>query len=228
MNDQELDQLLEGWTLAPPSPSLRDRVYSQYRYKPPRRFPLGGLSIAAAVCLISVLAFSQTAKMISGLGGAPFTVVLERMSYLDNGTVTRTLHTCYELPGARMRFSDTKTGGPCWAASRNLVDGTKFITLRMAPWLILRPETERERADRQAFLKAGCIALHGALLGHENVAGYRTAIVVLPSAAGTSRRTDWYALDLDCFSMKNTVEEAGPRGKMRMRSSETVLAVRKQ
>ncbi|HEY4088893.1 MAG TPA: hypothetical protein VGM43_23340 [Bryobacteraceae bacterium] len=226
MNDQELDQILEGWTLAPPSPSLRDRVCSQYRYQPPRRFPLGGLSIAAAVCLISVLAFSQTAKIISGFGGVPFTVDLERTSYADNGTVTRTLYTCYELPGARMRFSDTKTEGPCWEASRNLVDGAKFITLRMAPSLIMRPETERERADRKAFLKAGCIAPGDAVLGHENVADYRTVKVL--SAARASRRTDWYALDLDCFPMGNTVEETGPGGKLHMRSRETVLAVHKQ
>ena len=227
MNDQELDQILEGWTLAPPSPSLRDRVRSQYRYKPPRRFPLGGLSIAAAVCLISVLAFSQTAKMVSGSGGAPFSVDLERISYADNGTVTRTLHACYEMPGARLRFSDAKTGGPCWAASRNLMDGAKFITLRLMPSLILRPETQRERADRQAFLKAGCVAPRAAVLGHQNVAGYRT-VTVLSTAAGPSRRTDWYALDLDCFPMGNTVENAGPGGKMHMRSRETVLAVHKQ
>jgi hypothetical protein len=227
MNDQELDQILEGWTLAPPSPSLRDRVRSQYRYKPPRRFPLGGLSIAAAVFLISVLAFSQTAKIISGVRGAPFTVDLERISYPDNGTVTRTLHTCYELPGTRMRFSDTKTEEPCWAMSRNVADAAKFLTLRIAPSLILRPETARERADRQAFLKAGCIAPRGAVLGHENVAGYR-AVKVLSAPAGTLRRTDWYALDLECFPMGNIVEEAGPDGKLHMRSRETVLAVHKQ
>jgi len=227
MNDHELDQILETWTLAPPSPSLRDRVRSQYRYKPPRRFPLGGLSIAAAVFLISVLAFSQTAKIISGFGGTPFTVDLERTSYADNGTVTRTLHTCYELPGARMRFSDTKTEGPCWAMSRNLVDAAKFITLRMAPSLILRPETERETAARHAFLKAGCIAPHGAVVGHETIAGYRT-VKVLSAAPGASRRTDWYALDLDCFPMGTTVEEIGSRGKIRLRSGETVLAVHKQ
>jgi hypothetical protein len=227
MNDQELDRILETWTLAPPSPSLRDRVGSQYRYKPPRRFPLGGLSIAAAVCLISVLAFSQTVKIITGFRGTSFTVDLERTSYADNGTVTHTLHTCYELPGARMRFSDTNTEGPCWAMSRNLVDAAKFITLRTAPSLILRPETKRETTDRRAFLKAGCIAPHVGVLGRENIAGYRT-VKVLSVAAGPSRRTDWYALDLDCFPMGNTVEEIAPGGKIHMRSREIVLAVHKQ
>ncbi len=219
MNDQELDQILEGWTLAPPSPSLRDRVRSQYRYKAPRRFPLGGLFIAAAVCLISVLAFSQTSKITSGFAGAAFTVDMERTFYKD-GAVTHALETCYQFPGMRMRFSYM----PCFQSSRNLVDAVKFITLEVAPSVILRPETERETT----FIRAGCVQLKDAIIANESVAGYPAVKVLSGESSARRRVTYWYAPDLSCFPLRMTIEEAGRDGKLQLRQLYNVLTVHKQ
>jgi hypothetical protein len=223
MNDQELDQILETWTLAPPSPSLRGRMRSQYQYKPPHRFPLRGILIAAAaVFLISVLALSRTSGMGSGFDGIAFTVDMERTFYKDDGTLTRTLETCAQFPRMRTKFSTL----PCWSRSRNLMDAVEFITLRFAPSLILRPETQREAADRQAFIQAGCVGPGDVILGYEDVAGYPTVKILSdPSAAGPRRITAWYAPDLGCFPLRATIEEAGRGGKIHIRSRNNVLAV---
>ena len=221
MNDQELDQVLETWTLAPPSPSLRDRVRSQYRYTSPRRFPLRGILIAAAVFLIGILAFSQTTKIRSGFAGVAFTADMERTLYRD-GTVTRTLETCYDFRGMRTRLSRM----PCFESSRNLIDAIEFITLEVAPSLILRPETERETQDRQSFIRAGCIQSRDAVLGYEDVAGYPTVKILSEGFTPRLRReTGWYAPDLGCFPLRMTIEEAGPDGKLQLRQRYNVLAV---
>jgi len=223
MNDQELDQILEGWTLAPPSPSLRERVRLQYRYKPPRRFPLGGLSIAAAVCLISVLAFSQTSQITSGFAGVAFTVDMERTFYKDSAA-TRTWKTCYQFRGMRARRGRML----CFQSSRNLIDGIEFITLQVAPSVILRPETEREAADRQTFIHAGCIQSRDVVKAYESVAGYPTVKVLAGESDARRRVTDWYAPDLGCFPLRMTIEEAGRDGKIQLRQRYNALAVNKR
>lgn len=179
--------------------------------------PLPALT-AAAVCLISVMALSQTSKMGSGLDGLAFTVDMEKTVYKDDGTVTRALEICAQFPGMRMRFAAM----PCWSRSRNLLDAIEFMTLRFAPSFILRPETQREATDRQSFIKAGCIESHDVVLGYENVAGFRT-VKVLADVTGSGRRTNWYAPDLGCFPMQRTVEKVGFDGKIHMRSRDIVL-----
>jgi hypothetical protein len=224
MNDQELDQILEAWTLALPSPSLRDRVRAQYRYKLPRRFPVRGLLIAAAVFLITVLAFSQTSRMFSAFAGIPFTVDMQRDIYANDGTLIRTLDTCYEFRGAPLTLSVSRPGHPLWTMGRHVVDTLVFITTQIAPSFIVPPETPPEKGDRLAFIKAGCVKPHDVVLGYENIAGSRT-VKVLSAGTGSERRTNWYAPDLGCFPMGSTIEEVGMDGKIHMKSRVTVLAV---
>jgi hypothetical protein len=224
MNDQELDHILEAWTLTPPSPSLRGRVRAQYRDKPPRRFPFGGLAIAAAVFLISILAFSQTSKIMSGFAGVTFTVDIERTFYKD-GTVTHTLETCYQFGGMLMRVAKM----PCFSKSRNLIDAVEFITLEIAPSVLLRPKTPREAADSQSYIRAGCIQSGETVMGYESVAGYPTVKILSDaSPAGRRRVTVWDAPDLGCFPLRMTIEEASPGGKIQLRQHYDALAVHKR
>ncbi len=236
MNDEQLDNMLQTWTLAPPSPSLRDRVRAQFRYKPPRRFPLRGLSIAAAVFVISVLAFSQTSKMFSAFAGIPFTVEMQRDFYATDGTFSRTLDTCYEFRGAPLTLSVSKPGHPFWTVGRHVIDSLAFITIQIAPSLIVPPETPPEKADRLAFIRAGCIQPKDTVAGYDEVAGYRTVRIFseepappdISPAFRALRVTNRYAPDLGCFPMGKTVEGVGLDGKIHLMSRVTVLAVHKK
>lgn len=119
---------------------------------------------------------------------------------------------------------------------RHVIDSLAFITIQIAPSLIVPPETLPEKTDGRAFIRAGCIQPKDTVIGYEDVAGYRTVRILseeppppdLSSGIRALRFTNWYAPELGCFPMGKTVEGVGVDGKMHLMSRDSVLAVHKR
>lgn len=242
MNDEELDLMLDAWTLAPPSPSLRERVRVGFPGMPWRerllrfvpvgigKFVFGGSVVAACLLLVVALGFSQPSKTVASLAGIPFTVDSESTSY-ENGS-PRTLDiTSYEFRGNMAILAESQPGHPFWTMTRHAIDAFGLIVVQVAPSLVAQPETESAKLRRADFVRAGCVRRGDTVVGNETIANYRTVQVfrkmppIFGAGAKAVRLTEWRAPDLSCFRLAYIAENEFADGTIRLRSQERALRV---
>jgi hypothetical protein len=243
MNDEELDLMLDAWTLARPLPSLRERVRLGFPGPPWRekmlrfvpvgigKFVFGGGLVAAGLLLVAALGFSQPSRTAAALAGIRFTVDSESTYYEADGTPTTTEVTSYEFRGDTITLAESKPGHPLWTMAHHVANTIGFLTVQIAPSLITPEETEIEKIHHADFVRAGCVTSGETVEGYETIANYRTVKAVRhmrplqSSGAKTLWLADWRAPDLSCYRLADTAENQFADGSVRLVVQEKALRV---
>jgi len=242
MNDEELDLVLEAWTLAPPLPSLRERVRLGFpapslREKLLRFVPLGigkvvfgGSVVAAGLMLVAALGFSQPSRTFAALAGIRFTVDSISTQYKPDGTTITTELTSYLFRGDTIPLAESKPGDPWWTMAHHAGNAIEFLTIQIAPSLVTPEETEIEKRHHADFVQAGCVTSGDTVMGYETIANYRVVKVVSHmrlhgSGAKTLWLADWRAPELSCYRLADTAENEFTDGTIRLVLQEKALRV---
>jgi hypothetical protein len=232
MNDTELDQVLNTWSVPPVPASLRAGVLVGFQSRPERR-KFRGLRVlimaAGIACflLAVTLALPQTLSLISPTARAPYIVVSDVVRYRNDGTSSLEVHLAsYNKNGSEIVVYEVS---PSLLTGFEL--GLKAVKRLMLP-LLIDPELlekdqsiargsiglDRYRLCSQSFgcvgsgpalLKTACVI--GPVVGHETILDHPT--VAVQSILDDQRRmTTWMAPDLGCFALRITTEERRPDG----------------
>ncbi len=243
MNDEELDLMLEAWTLAPPLPSLRERVRAGFpgpslreqllRFVPVEigKFVFGGSVVAAGLMLVAALGFSQPSRTFAALAGIRFTVDSVSKVYQPDGTVVTIEATSYLFRGDMITLAESKPGDLWWTMAHHVGNAIQYLTVQIAPSLVTPEETEIEKRHHADFVQAGCVTSGEKVVGYETIAGYRTVKVVrsmrplMSSGAKTLWLADWRAPELSCYRLADTAENEFADGTIRLVLQEKALRV---
>lgn len=243
MNDEELDLMLDAWTLGLPSPSLRERVklgfpvssWSEklFRFVPMGigKFAFGSSVIAAGLLLVAALGFSQPSRALAALAGIRFTVDSVSTSYKPDGTTVTTEITSYLFRGDTITLAESKPGDPAWTTMHHVGNAIQFLMVQIAPSLVTPEETEIEKRHHADFVSAGCVTSGDTVMGYDTIANYRTVKVVRhmrplqSSGAKTLWLADWRAPDLSCYRLADTTENQFADGTIRLVLQEKALRV---
>jgi hypothetical protein len=256
MNDTELDEILDTWTVPPPPTSLRESVRAgfaagQHRWigaRPPR--PRKSLVAAAVFGAVAVLLVVAQAHPGSPPVRIPYTVDSEFVRYAVDGSSSIDMYaTSYEIDGAEILTSRSIPNRPFGTALGRTLDAALPIWSRLMARLTIDPETlrrVRQAAHRSVGVVAGCNAscltlehygFARAAAGPNTgcidgtIVGHETILnypttAVQPRMGGNVRMTWWMAPDLGCFALRIATEKKRPDGTWRLVSEKRALRVR--
>jgi hypothetical protein len=236
MNDTELDQLLETWSVPPVPASLRASVKTGFDarprrnvLRPPRKFLLAAAILGGVTFLLAVaLALPQTLRVVSPAVRAPYVVDSDVLRYAGDGTSSVELHLrSYNSNGSEIVLYQVATSllKEVRLSLRAMRDGVGRLTLPLvvSPELLERDKTiarvnvgpglERYRlgsaGSAAALINTGCV--YGPVVGHETILDHPT-VAVRRNMDDWRRMTLWMAPDLGCFALRITIEERGADG----------------
>jgi hypothetical protein len=236
MNDTELDQLLNTWSVPPVPASLRASVRAGFAALPerkrlrwPRKFQFAATILCGVTFLLAVaLAFPQTLRLVSPTVRAPYIVDSDVLQYAGDGTSSVELHLrSYNSNGSEIIVHQVATSflKEIRLSLRAVRDGVGRLTLPLvvSSELLERdktiarvnvgPSLERYRlgsaGSAAALINTGCV--YGPVVGHETILDYPT-VAVRHNMDDWRRMTLWMAPDLGCFALRITIEERGTGG----------------
>jgi hypothetical protein len=232
MNDTELDQLLNTWSVPPVPASLRASVRAGFHARlESRKFPVVRVLIAAVsigVFLLAVtLALPQTLSLISPPVRAPYVVESDVVRYAADGTSSLEVQlTSYNNNGSEIVLYEVSPSflNTMWLDMEAAGSVVSRLTL---PFVFSPEQLEAIRStafvttgfehyrlgSAAALLSTGCVI--GPVVGHETILDHPT--VAVRSVLDDRRRmTMWMAPDLGCFALRITTEERCPDGTFRL------------
>jgi hypothetical protein len=226
MNDTELDQLLNTWSVPPVPASLRTGVLVGFHARPERR-SFGGLRVLIAAVGIGVfllavtVALPQTLRLVSPSVRPPYTVDSDVVRYKADGTSS--------LEVSIGSYNSNGSEVVVYEATPSLVTALR-LGLQTVGWLLLPLQVSPEMLEKDksvargsigldhyrlccagsgpALLKNGCVI--GPVVGRETILDHPT--VAIQHIDDRRRHTLWMAPDLGCFALRITAEERRPDG----------------
>ena len=243
MNDTELDEMLDQWSVPPAPASLRERVRAGFAASPPQTAPPSvpvrwrwafapGLRKALpAACMIGVGAFlwmvTQALSQTPPPARIPYTVDSEFVRYSENGSQAVEMYsTSYYENGHEIILSRSFPGHPFQTAFGSTLDAVHRWQQLVLPFFVNAELRERARArasERAAdLLRAGCV--DGAVVGRETILNYPTTAVER-RLSDRLRMTTWMAPGLGCFALRFTTEEQGLDGTFHLATVKQALKV---
>jgi len=232
-SDEDLNSLLNTWTVPPSPDALADRLRSAWRERHgsrPRRWfggfaPTAGLfaGVAAGAAVFLLVIAQAFPQSLAGLTGVtfPFTVDAEQLEYkADGSSVIREYLT--QVPG--LILSSEFPDDPFRTAQQRILDPLNLIL-----WRITQPARDRRTADvlashpllaqRMAELRKTC-GVPGTpwtAVGNQKILNYATIGIqkIWTEEGKPVRLTQWSAPDLQCFALKLTTENTMPDGTFR-------------
>jgi hypothetical protein len=235
MNDTELDQLLDTWSVPPTPASLRGSVRAGFAARPERKRFLGSparwISLFAAAILamgafllVVALALPQTLGLDSPPARIPYTVDSEIVRYANDGSSSVEANlTSYNNNGSEIVlfgvYSSFSTA--IRAAAARVGELTLPFVLSKEQWDLVRSQSRvrfgpvggRFVGNAAALLQAGCVS--GPVVGRETILNHPT-VAVRRSMNDRERMTLWMAPDLGCFALRITIEHQQPDGTFRL------------
>jgi len=222
MNDQELDDILNGWDVPPVSGSLRENIVARFaasleRRIPPKRWAswLGARNAAVTImCALALVVFVNKAvpqvRKNFLLLHVPFTVDSEFLRYADDESSSVEMYTTsFTHDGYEVQLSRSFPDQPFRTALSQVVDWIGLLVFDVSlPFSKGSGKHERARAE---FIKNGCAASGQIVSPGEAILGYRTVAVHF-NVPDNQRGTLWMAPDLSCFGLKFTIETKRPDG----------------
>ena len=232
MNDTELDQLLNTWSVPPVPASLRVSVRAGLAARPERRrFPgVRVLITAAGICvflLAVTLALPQTLRLVSPPVRPPYIVDSDVVRYAADGTSSVEVQVgSYNKNGSEIVLYKVSPSflNTMWLDMEAAGSVVSRLTL---PFVFSPEQLEAIRStafvttgfehyrlgSAAALLSTGCVI--GPVVGHETILDHPT--VAVQSVLDDRRRmTMWMAPDLGCFALRITTEERRPDGTFRL------------
>jgi hypothetical protein len=234
MNDTELDEMLDKWSVPSPSASLRATVRAGFAVglepKPspgvlvrwltaiipgPRKaLPAGAILGIGALLLVVTQALPRTPS-------PPYTVDSEFIRYSDDHSpVILSVSTSYnDTSGREIVLSRSIPSHHFGTAIGHMIDAVWYLWSQLTP----PPVVNRDQLERTAALiRAGCA--DGAVVGRETILNYPTTAV--ERRAGDRRRmTLWMAPGLGCFALRITTEAQRPDGTFHLVTVKQALKV---
>jgi hypothetical protein len=232
MNDTELDQLLNTWSVPPVPASLCARVRVGF-YARPERKKFRGLRVlitAAGIALFLLavtLALPQTLRLVSPAVRAPYIVDSDIVRYGFDGT-----------PSVEFSLGSYNNEGSevvVYEVAHSLLPAIKLGLKAIGPvvgrltllFVVSHEQSERAKliarvsaggfegywlGSAAALIDSGCV--NGPVVGHETILNHRT--VAVRQFNDVQRMTLWMAPDLGCFALRLTREERRPDGTFRL------------
>jgi hypothetical protein len=245
MNDTELDDLLDRWTVPPIRASLRESMHAEFaarhegnwvREPRTRRHRFAAAILCAAVLLLVIAKAHPVAPV-----RVPYIVDSEFVRYANDGSSAIEMHTkSYELNGAEILISRSIAGDPVRSMLGRTLDTAIPIWSRVVARMTVDAPTldrVRQAAHRTVGAITGCAAsclvlehhgfaraagadaptacLDGTTVDHETILNYATT-GVQPRMGGSVRMTWWMSPELGCFALRITTEERQPDGTWRL------------
>jgi hypothetical protein len=229
MNDTELDQVLNTWSVPPVPASLRAGVRVGFHARPERR-KFRAVRVLIAAVGIGVFLLAVTLALPQTLGRAPYIVDSDVMRYAPDGTSSVEVHgASYNRNGSEIVVYEVS---PSLLTELQLgLQAVNSAWTRLTLPLALSHEMlekansvargcvglDHYRLCSQSFgcvgsgpalLNTGCVI--GPVVGHETILDHPT--VAVQSIRGQRRDTLWMAPDLGCFALRITIEERRPDG----------------
>jgi len=231
MNDTELDQLLNTWSVPTAPASLRAGVLVGFHSRPERRKFRGLrvlISAAGIACFLLgvTLALPQTLKLISPTVRAPYIVDSDIVRYGFDGT-----------PSVELSLGSYNNDGSevvVYEVAHSLLPAIKLGLQAIGPVvgrLTLLFVVSGEQAERAkliarvsagfegywlggaaTLIHSGCV--NGPVVGHETILNHQT--IAVRQFNDRQRMTLWMAPDLGCFALRLTREERRSDGTFRL------------
>jgi len=235
MNDTELDELLNVWSVPEPSPSIRERLRCAFaealERKPiPRRrrlltfarrgFLAAAFVAAGAFLLLVAQTFPRTFQWFAPAGPIPYTVDSEVTRFGDDGSskVVEYL-TSYNHKGVEIALSKVYPGAPFVTFVEPILDRLHQLFRPSSP--LSSEQLERRARAQLDLVDAGCV--DGSSIGRDTILNY--AVVVSQQRFRDQRTTMWLAPDLECFALRVDLERSRPGGAFRLVTRRQALRV---
>ena len=241
MNDTELDEMLNRWSVPPVPPILRQRVRAGFparpEHRPSPRFPKPWRTLSAGAILgVGALLVVVTQALPQPIR-PPYTVDSEFLHYADDGSSAVEMYTTSytNQNGAEILLSRSIPGLGFGTALGRALDAALPLWARIITPLTVSPK-DLERLRRSAprrgisvitecahwaclvvshwgFPKApsGAGCVDGAVVGGETILNYPTTAVER-RLGDRLKVTLWTAPDLGCFAMRIATEKQRPDG----------------
>jgi len=241
MNDTELDEILDAWSVPTPRSALRESVRAGFaanleRPTPPglwprriatfaRRSLLAAALVGVGAFLFAVTqAFPQTLRVFSPPLKAPYTVDSELVRYMDDGSSKIAMYlTSFNDNGREVVLSRSLPGDPIGTVVQRIKEFLGQLTLPLGVNSEERERSAKARSEAAAALiQSGCIV--GVVLGRETILNHQTVASRAQLFSG-GRVTWWMARDLGCFPLRIDTEEQQPNGTFRLASRKQALRV---
>jgi hypothetical protein len=231
MNDTELDQVLNRWSVPPAPASLRARVRVGFAARPERKtfrgLPVLITAAGIALFLLAVtLALPQTLSLVSPAVRVPYIVDSDVARYAADGSSSVELSLrSYNNDGSEVVL---------YEAAHSLLPSIKLGLQTVGPivgrlmllFVVSREQAEKDKliarvsagfegywlGSAAALIDSGCV--NGPVVGHETILNHRT--VAVRQFNDVQRMTLWMAPDLGCFALRLTREERRADGTFRL------------
>ena len=220
MNDQELDDVLNTWSVPGVPASLRKNVRAGFAVRFERRRRSRTLlrtGILGAVALLAFLAvamqaFSRMRTLVFLPVRVPYTVDCEYIRYAEDGSFAIDMYsTSFNHNLRELMLSSSVPGHPLETATRQMLDEVGLVTLEVTtPFRAAAENAERIRTI--SSIRNGCIS--GPVVANETILGYAT-VAIQHRLDHSERVTSWMAPQLGCFVLRLTIEERRPDGSFR-------------
>jgi hypothetical protein len=229
MNDTELDQLLNAWSVPPVPASLRLSVRAGFAVRPKGkrpRWPGNFLFAAAVVGVLTFLLAVTLALPQTPSARGPYIVDSDVVRYAIDGTSSIEVQLgSYNDQGNEVVVYEVS---PSLLNTMRLgLDAVGSVVSRLTLPLALSPEQlqavrstalvtagfEHYRlGSAAALIRSGCV--NGPVVGHETILNHRT--VAVRQFNDSQRMILWMAPDLGCFALRITREERRSDGTFRL------------
>ncbi|MDP9170217.1 MAG: hypothetical protein M3N54_06350 [Acidobacteriota bacterium] len=228
MNDNELDELLNSWTVAPPPASLRERIRAAFpaRSRRPWFSAFGPRLRVIAAAAVFLLVVAKAAPMIlwapSAAANARYVIETESTDYSDTGSpAVRIYSASYDADVREIPLSRTIPNDPLGTIGARALDLlTTIHKALIGP--IYGHFAEHHTVNTAALRSAGCAV--EPVFARETVLSYPT-VAIRHLYPDKRRRTAWMAPDLGCFALRYTAEAQQPDGTFRLVAREEAVKV---
>jgi hypothetical protein len=245
MNDQELDDVLNGWHAPTPSPSLRERIRAGFSPHRGRWFTLRPrtLAVAAAFAALALL-FIVPRAAPQPVPAIPWTIEFQFLEYNSDGSSRIEMGaTSYMLNGNETIVSRWAPSNPMKTAMWQAIDAIGHAHERMISSLFFDQakldsirKVRQERAARSIGAITGCgpacIAVDhfgferatpgantecitGTMVGRATILGHPT-VAFRMRWTEHGRDTFWMAPDLACVTLRSVYEAEQPDGSFKV------------
>jgi hypothetical protein len=226
MNDNELDEMLNGWIAPPVRASLREKALSGFRAqlrsdtarRPIRRWiaVFGPRAAAIAAMGLFLLVLTKAAPVVlsasAGAQSAHLIVETENSYYAEDGSSSVNIYRAsYDKEGREIPLSRSIPNDRLGTFVVQAGDLLSILHATLAKE-ILHISFEHNSGEVSVALPAGC-AIEP--VARETIVNYPTVAVSRTRGDGR-RQTVWMAPDLGCFALKYTSEDKQPDGTFRL------------
>jgi len=245
MNDKELDEVLDTWTVPPVPARLRDNVRAGFtaaslerktsvsllarRFAAivpdaRKRFAAGVTLGVLAFVLVVSKSFPQARSLVFLPLQIPFTVDSEFFRYGDDGSFSVDMYTTsFVHNGKELSLSTSFPGRPVATAIRQTLNWVGLVAFDFSmPFRAKVEQPERSRTAR--FVDKGCVVDGAVVVGRGTILGYST-VAVQERLGEKERATVWMAPDLGCFALRMTEEEWRPDEAFHLISRKQALRI---